>query len=274
MKTILVATDFSPASVNAANYAADMALSIGAGLMLLNVYSVPVSYGELPVVMDMEGLQANADRELNKIKELLNNRTGRRLHIRTAARMGDFFQELKTLCEQVNPYAVILGSQGTTAAQRFLFGSHATYAMKHLAWPLITVPPGASFREIKKIGLACDFNAVLDSIPVEEIKRLMSDFNAELHILHTGKRETFDPDMVFESGMLQELLGKMKPKYHFINNEHIDDGIIEFAEQNQIGLLVTLPKRHNLVERLLHKSHSSQLVLHSHVPVMALHPTS
>jgi len=32
-----------------------------------------------------------------------------------------------------------------------------------------------------------------------------------------------------------------------------------------------LPKRHGLLDKLIHKSHTKQLVLHSHVPVMAFH---
>jgi nucleotide-binding universal stress UspA family protein len=76
---------------------------------------------------------------------------------------------------------------------------------------------------------------------------------------------------VFESGLLQEMLGSIKPNYHFITSNQTDEGIIKFAEENSIDLLVVLPKRHSLLEKLMVKSSTKQLVLHSHVPVMALH---
>jgi hypothetical protein len=38
MKTIILATDFSPAALNAANYAADLASSIKGDLLLLHSY--------------------------------------------------------------------------------------------------------------------------------------------------------------------------------------------------------------------------------------------
>ncbi|MBK8520712.1 MAG: universal stress protein [Chitinophagaceae bacterium] len=41
--------------------------------------------------------------------------------------------------------------------------------------------------------------------------------------------------------------------------------------KNQIDLLVVMPHRHNLLSGLFHKSHTKQLVLHSHVPVMSIH---
>jgi nucleotide-binding universal stress UspA family protein len=99
----------------------------------------------------------------------------------------------------------------------------------------------------------------------------VNDFNAELHILNTGRKTVFDADIVFESGLMQEMTMALKPQFHFIDNENTDQGIIDFAEMNQIDLLIVLPKRHNLLESIFHKSHSKQLVLHSHVPVMALH---
>ncbi len=271
MKTILVATDFSPAALNAANYAVDMALAINADILLLHVYQIPVVYLEVPVALNEEGMMQEAEKGINKIKKQLTRKTNGKLNMETDVRVGAFFPELKTVCERIKPYTVVIGSQGTTAAERLLFGSHSVYAMKHLMWPLITVPPEATFSAVKKIGLACDFDKVVDTTPLDEIKMLVNDFNAELHVLNTGKKEIFNPEIVFESGVLEEMLAPVKPNYHFISNQNTDEGIMDFAEKNHIDLLVLLPKRHGLLDKLFHKSHTKQLVLHSHVPVMALH---
>lgn len=271
MKTILVATDFSPAALNATNYAADMALAINTDILLLHVYQVPVSYGEIPVAVNQEDLQQSAEREINELKEQLTRKTSGKLNVATEVKMGEFFQELKTACERINPYTVVMGSQGTTAAERLFFGSHAVYAMTHLMWPLITVPSEATFSSIKRIGLACDFDNVVDSTPVDEIKTLVNDFKAELHILNTGRKGKYAPEVVIESGSLRRLLGSVKSEYHFITNKDAEEGIMDFAEKNHINLLVVLPKRHGLLDKLIHKSHTKRFVLHSHVPVMALH---
>ena len=272
MKTILVATDFSPAALNAVNYAADMAAAINGDLYLLNICQVPIGYAEVPVIVNLDELMNEAKIEINKLKDELTHKTGNGLQIKTEVREGAFFQQVKNVCELIKPYTVVMGSQGTTAAERMFFGGHAVNAMKNLEWPLITVPQGSRFSAIKKIGFACDFTEVIDTTPVDEIKMLVNDFNAELHVLNTGKQSEFNPDTVFQSGMLQEMIGSLNPNYHFIASENIDDGIIDFAEKNNIDLLLVLPKRHSLFEKLVHKSHTKQLVLHSHVPVMALHP--
>jgi nucleotide-binding universal stress UspA family protein len=271
MKTILMATDFSPAALNAARYASDMALSINANMILLYVFQLPVFYAEVPAGYTEEDMSQDAETELLRLKDELIQKTGGKLNIETEVRMGVFFAELTAVCDRIKPYTVVIGSQGTSAVQRLFFGGHAVYAMKHLRWPLITVPAGVVYSSVKKIGLACDFDLVLDTIPLDEIKALMNDFNAELYVLNTGKKEEFDSEIVFEASMLQEMLPQSRTHYNFIVNPDADEGILNFVEENNIDLLIVLPKRHSLLDKIIHKSHTRHLVLTSHVPVMAIH---
>jgi nucleotide-binding universal stress UspA family protein len=272
MKTIIIATDFSLSALHAANYAADMAANIHADILLLHIYQVPISYSEIPMPMDVEDIMENVEKNLFELKGQLIRRTAGKVKIETDVRMGVFFyQELRLACDAIKPYAVVMGSQGTTKSERLFFGGHTVHAMKHLKWPLITVPPEADFSSIKRIGLACDFDKVLDTAPVDEIKMLVSDFNAELHILNTSKRKECSSEIVYESALLNEMLLDLNPYYHFITNANADEAILQFAKTNDLDLLIVLPKKYPLPQSLVHKSHTKQFVLHSPVPVMALH---
>lgn len=272
MKTIIVATDFSTAALNAAEYAADMALAIQANILLLHISEIPIAYLGMPVAAIEDEMMKDAKNSLSQLKEQLMTRANGKLNIKTEIGAGVFFHELKVVCEKIKPYSVVMGSQGTTAAERAFFGGHTIYAMKHLEWPLITIPPHAKFSQIKKICFACDFDKVVDSTPIDEIKRLVNDFHAELHVINSGKKESHQPDMIFESGLLQEMLISLNPQYHFITDGNTDESIINFVEKNNIDLLIALPKRHGLLKKLIQKSVSKQLVLHSHIPVLAIHP--
>lgn len=271
MKTILVATDFSPAAANATHYAVDMAKAIGGRVFLLYVYQLPIVYMEVPLGMTESDLQEGAEQAMKELKLSLKEKYGEDLIINTEVRKGLFFSELKAISASIKPYAVVMGSQGSTATERLLFGGHTVNAVKNLPWPTVTVPPGASFKPIRKIALACDFEKVYHSIPIDEIKLLLSDFNATLHILNTGSKGSFSPEIVDEAGVLEKLLAPVKPYYHFITSDHTDEAIIAYVEKNEVDLLLALPKRHGLLDSVLHKSHTRELVLHCKVPVMALH---
>lgn len=272
MKTILAATDFSPAAVNAVNYAAGMAQQLQAELVLLHVYQLPVVYTEMPAApMEIADFGEDAERKLRAVKDELAHVTSNQINITTVTKLGMFYPALEEACEERQPYLVIMGSQGTTAAERFLFGGHTVHAMKNLNWPLISVPPNAAFGQIKKAGLACDFIDVEDTVPVAKISKFLSDFGAELHVLNTGRKEQFDPELVFESGILRGLWHNPKHVYHYITAEDTDQGVIDYAGEKEIDLLIVIPKEHSLLERIFFKSHTKQMVLHSPIPVMALH---
>jgi nucleotide-binding universal stress UspA family protein len=271
MKKIIIATDFSEAALNAAKYGKDMAAAINADLLLLHVYEVPVVYSNLPVVVTEQEVLENAELKMDILKEVLEETNSSIVNIETDVRPGEFFEELNKVCTVIDPYTVVLGSQGKTAANRFMFGSQSVHTMKFLNWPVITVPPNSAFHIVKKIGLACDFEKVEATVPVDEVKNLVHDFGAELYVLHTGAKMSYDADMVFEKGLLQEMINDLKPKFHFLGEGNSDEAILKFVDDNHLDLLLILPKRHSLVEKIFHKSHTKQFVLHSHVPVMALH---
>lgn len=271
MKTIIVATDFSKDAFNAATYALGMANVLNAELYLLHVYQLPVSYVDIAYTIELSDLEQLAEKEMKELRERLLTENNSTIKINTAIRLGTFFNELEDVCGMIQPYAVVMGCQGKTAAEHILLGSHAVYAMKHLEWPLITVPVGAGFSSLNKIGLACDFKDVANTIPAGEISTFVKDLNAELHVLNTGKEGEFESGVVFEAGVLRGMLQAVNPHYHFITNDNMEEGVLNFVDKYHIDLLIVLPKRHSLIDRLVHRSHTKRLVLHSHVPVLALH---
>ncbi len=271
MKTIIVPVDFSSVALNAARYAADMAIELGAAIKLVHVYQVPVIYVDAPVPLNQTATEDRAKKDIEEAKEALLLYTGNKVNVEVETIMGVFFEELEKICKTIHPYLVIMGSQGTTAAERFFLGGHAVHTMKHLHWPVITVPPEAKYLGVKKIGLACDFDKVIETIPLNIIKMFTKDLNAELHVLNTGTEKEFNPDVVFGSGLLQEMIFDFKPQYHFITKQDTVEGIMELARANDIGLLIVLPKEHTIIERITHKSHTKKLVLNSYIPVMSLH---
>lgn len=270
-KKLIVATDLSPAATNAANYAADMAMSMNADILLFHVFQVPVSLSEVPLAVNEEEIKHYVETGVIRLKEELSLRTEGKIDIDTLVTPGTFLDRLKSICEDIKPYVVIMGCQGTTASDHLLYGTHAVPALKYLKWPVISVPAGVLYAGIRKIAIACDFDQTTDIFPFEEIKKFVRDLNAQLHVINRTRSTRFDPETIFEAGVLEEMLASLKPEYHFIASKKTDEGIIELVKDLRIDLLIVLPKRHRLINKLIHRSLTKQLVLHSHTPVMALH---
>lgn len=273
MKSIIIPTDFSPVAVNAMNYAVDMAKEIHASVTLLHVYQIPVSITEVPVVMaSVEDIKASAEQKLNEVKKGIEHITSGEVKVYTEARVGNVVDELEEFSKRIQPFAIVMGSTGLTGLERILFGSTTLTAIRHLTFPIIVVPIGTKYKSIKKIGFACDFQQVIETIPTAYIKSLVNLYNAEFHVLNVDyENRHFKPDTPEQSLLLHTLLEDLNPSYHFINNPDIEDGINEFAEKNNLDLVITIPKKYKLLEGLFRKSSTKQLIFESHIPIMCIH---
>jgi len=274
MKTLIVPTDFSPAAINAANYALDMALEINAEVLLLHVYQIPVAITDTPLpLIDIDELKLIANERLDKHRKELEHIASRNIKITTQSALGNMSDELDQVSKKIQPFGVVMGTTGHSAIDRTLFGSNTLSAIKLLTCPVICVPMGKEYGTgIKKIGLACDFREVAETIPAISIKNFIKEFKGELHILNVdhdqyGENKVTQQQVSFLQASLQEC----NPQFHFIQHKDIEEGINEFAENNNLDLIITIPKKHKLLDHLFRKSSTKQLVFGSHIPVMCIH---
>jgi nucleotide-binding universal stress UspA family protein len=274
MKTIVAATDFSPVSLNAVRYAADMARAVNAVLSIIYISPLPMAFSEVPMpAQGMDELIQNAQKQMKQLKSDLDFIQEGKLQIYTEVKSGMVLSEIKSICENIHPHAIVMGSQGSGVIERFMFGSIASSAITSLPSPLIIVPPNAKFDTIKKIGLACDLKKVTKTFPLDQIKLLLQDFKAELYVIHVNldKEESYDIEIMEETEDLQKMLQELNPSYHFLNNTGVNEGLIQFAERNDLDMLIVVPKKHSIIGNIFHRSHSKQVALHSQVPIMAVH---
>lgn len=274
MKTIIIPTDFSPTATNALHFGIEMARAINGNLLLFHAYQVPVSFSDVPIVLvSLEELSKSAETRLETLKKEVEHITSGSVKVYTEPVMGNVTDELEKLCDKIRPFAVVMGSRGSSGIERILFGSNTLSAIRHLTSPVICVPPGKTYGSgIRKIGFACDFKQVVDSTPADMIKDMVKEFGAELHVLNVDYHDKhFTPDTPEQSALLHSLLEEVNPVYHFIENQDIEDGINEFAEKNNLDLVITIPKKHKLLDGIFKPSSTKELVFHSRVPVMCVH---
>lgn len=270
--TIILCHNFTRASSNAALYAASLSDILHCGLLLFHVVVLQLNrVEELSLVVDGEALIREAEEKLELAKMEILQQSGLPVPVHTQAVCGDFFAELQQLCRTVNPYAVVAGAGEGGKNMNRLCGNVNRYMMRQLAWSTITVPACRCPGVIKKIGLACDFRGVIYELPLEEIKALTTQLQAELHVITVVKPEKFDPVVEFESGLLKHRLKSIAPCYHVIPDEDTVNAICEAVQQHQLDLLILLPKQHPLWRRLFYKSESEKIARHCPVPVMVIH---
>ncbi|MFM1793954.1 MAG: hypothetical protein RL642_339 [Bacteroidota bacterium] len=273
MKLIIAPTDFSAISDNAIRYAADMANTMGANLMLVNIYQLPISFSEVPLVtISLDEIRKISEEKLSELKENIEKISNHKIKIYIESRLGDVGEEMEKLTNNLSPIAVVMGTRGTTGVGRFFLGSNTISVVSKVGAPVFVVPPGVRFKTFRKIGLATDLKEVVDHTPVSKIRDIVNFFNAEVHVLNVDyHRKHFTPSTPEETLNMDSLLAGMNPIYDFIENKDINEGLNEFAEKNDLDLIIILPKKHSLLEKFFEKSTTRELIHETHIPLMCLH---
>jgi len=276
MNNILVPTDFSPTAKNAALYALHLARQVnGKKIILYNAYQQPVTTDATmtPIeLIDFDELKQISEANIEQFRTSLQSSGADDIVIETVSEFNTLTAGVDAVCESYNIDLIVMGVTGGGKLDETLMGSNAVNVAKHSTIPVIVVPPGTGFIDIQNVVLACDFKNVVETMPVGPIKTLLDETKAKLFVLNIDHgNKNFSADTPFESLMLDTLFYGYDPEYHFVDSTDFVEGINQFANDKNIDLIITIPKKHGFFEGLFKRSHTKQLAFHSHVPMMVIH---
>jgi len=269
-KTIAVTTDFSQPATNALDYACEFAKAHHFNILLVHIYTIPANYAGdgMSLVTINDALEADKNRlkeELERVKQKYN------ADVEFEARMlvGDFVEALNELKKLSDPEMLIMGAEGEYS-ELWIWGSDWLDALITIDCPILVVPHNSGFRPIKKIAFACDYKNKSLRESATEIKGILSLFNDDFYIVNVNPKPGMPVD---ETGMavLKEVFNDREPLFRTVINKRVIVGLAQFVKETNIDLLIVIPHKHDLWYNLFNKSHTKQLAMLNHLPVMAIH---
>jgi nucleotide-binding universal stress UspA family protein len=274
MKRILVPTDFSETSKNAARYATQLAASIpGASIVLYNLTDrLALGSDSSPLTEDKTDRFTILDAALNNLKTELRDLSD--ASIQTVVEEGSSLTE--NLVRYVRHHGIdliIMGITGATRLEQIFMGSNALNMVNTGACPVIIVPPHAKYTPIRKVLFACDLKDVATSVPVAPIKSVLSSFKPKVFVVNVDADHYVEVSETYKSErvILENLLEDYNPEFYFMRMYDFQESISSFAADREIDLILTVPKKHFFLSGIFKTSHTKKLAYHSHVPILAVH---
>ena len=281
MKTYLVPVDFSAASVNAAEFAAALSHQTDVEhIVLLNTYYVTLTETLLPtpdmVLLSEEEIEQNVDERLGKLEQLKQSLSKK---VRSGVEISTHLNRthlVRAVVENVRAYnadLVIIGSKGNSSNNDAKLGSHVINIAKTSPVPVVVVPKGYSLVTVQRVVVACDFNKVTESVPMEALKKVLNHKGFDLLVVNVdskNKHSTADAERRAAETALYHMLQPYEPQYFFINDTNIISSVLRFAAEKEAQLVIALPHKYSFLQSLIHTSVSQQLMESSAVPILIL----
>lgn len=272
MKTILVPTDFSEASRNAAEYAFEFAKVTQSKIILFHAYHIPVQTVDATVIMVItpQELEKENINRLNIEAEHLKSH-GENISIEFITRAGFATDEIIDMEEELKPDLIVMGMKEAGKVSEFLIGSTATAILKSAQTPVLIIPEKARFTIPSKIALASDYKFETNAHVLDPLKEIAKLFGSQILIVNVVKeKENIEIEKGVAGMQMENYFENIEHSYYFPEDSDTIKGINQFVKNNQVDLLTIIPHKHNLLENLFRKSHSKGLAFHTEIPILAL----
>lgn len=275
MKRILVPTDFSKYSLNAAKVAAQIAKKTEARVYFLHVVDMPVTEtGIIPgqTQQDIaEGLFVLKMVKKN-FKELLNQDFLKGVNVAEAILFDGVYQSVVKQAKKHDIDLIVMGTHGTTGyVNDFFMGSNTDKIVRLSETPVLAVRDEIKKVSFKNIVFASDFGeGVSDSF--EPIENVIKDFDAHVDLVRVITRDDFyysDPMLEVMDDFAKQK-GLKNYKCHVHSADNVQEGINEFAKRQNADLITTITKGRRGLARLFNGSVTNDLIKGSPLPVLTV----
>jgi hypothetical protein len=139
--------------------------------------------------------------------------------------------------------------------------------------PVLVVPYGYMYNDVRRVVLASDFKNVDKTIPLEKVKNILRIFRPELHVVHVNPEIyiSLDEALLAQRNQLAEMLADFHPQFHFITTNDFPESLEQFIDDKEIDLVLTFPRKHSYLSTLIKGTNTQKLVYKNSVPVLAAH---
>jgi nucleotide-binding universal stress UspA family protein len=278
-RSILAATDCSPASEIAVRLAARVAKESHASLYVLHAI-LPELYGvgmRGPVpelaLMDLQNARENLHRYLKHIPNL------RPVKHKEIVFLGSVSDAIQTAVESYGIDLLVIGSHGRHGLAKLALGSVAEWAIRRLTYPVLVAGPTCdkSLRPIRSIVLATDLSQQA-SRPAQYASAMAQDYCARLTVLnvlpHASTTEEQNQIEVSARKKLHQLVpsdcGEPCTLNFEVTTGDVAPAILHSAQVNKADLIVLGANHRAPLTDHVPRTKLSAIIRGSHCPVLAV----
>lgn len=273
MKNILFPTDFSENANNALNYALAIASIFDANLHIINAYQMPYASSAPMTRKLLDTLKDSSQKELDEYKnKILQKESNKALSIIINSIAGDVINVVDDYSNENNIDLVVMGTKGASGIKEVLIGSNAEEVVKHSDKSVLIVPEKANAFSITKVAFAADFQNIENEKLIDPYLSFIQKFEAETLLINIENDEDkiYSSKKTFEAKRLEDIFADVKHSFHFEVDQDVVNGINKFIERNNCDMLAVISRKHNMFEKIFHKSVTNKLTCHTELPMFVI----
>ncbi len=273
MKEILVCIDFSKSSINALKYAVLVANKLECDILMVWVNKPDQSDS----ILDYESPKLKMEMK-DKFEELIEQYKNTLINgkITYKLRKGKVYQEIVNQAKYDDAYMIIAGTHGVSGFEEYWIGSNAYRIVTYAPCPVITVRQNFNIKDsIYKIVLPID-STLETRQKVPFTAQVAKAFDAEIHLLalYSSSMKTIKNKVDSYAKQSAKFLidEGVNCKIECIEASNITNATIDYATKIDADLISIMTEQETSASNIWLGTYAQQMVNHSPVPVLNIHP--
>ena len=154
-----------------------------------------------------------------------------------------------------------------------MFGSVSTHVSQKANCPVLLVPNEIEYKKVKNMVYACDFDHKSFK-HVGLVSDIAKTFAANVHLLFVKTEENERTNYEVDIEDMRTVFHTQAPKLTYtskiITEDDVVEGINQYAQANNIEMVVAVTKHRRFWDRILHSSKTKEMAIYSELPVLII----
>lgn len=269
MMNILLPTDFSENSRNAAAYALQFFRDIPCNFHLLHVLTIPsmavgVSNSVIP-----DDVQKKFEELLSQLHVLKGN-PEHNFHI--SFKVNYLIEAVRQQIAEKNIDLILMGTKGATNKKGPIIGKNTSDVMMKVKCPVMAISENAIFKAHKEILFPTDYKIHYSEKMLNTLLILTNLSKASVKILELFNSE-IEPseEQLTNKNFLENSFVSNKPLVQTYYSAKNSDTDLFFQSNPNVDMIVMAAKNLNLCQKLLKNNSQNQIPFINHLPLLVLH---
>ncbi|MGB5204240.1 universal stress protein [Eudoraea sp.] len=277
MDTILYATDCTKNSTSTLNYAKNLSETLNAKLIVFHIFDIPpVRTSNIRSSEQLHKLSMIEQKEVleDYCKKNLNQNLSKNQLICEVAQNTSIIKGIIDRISKGNIDLLVIGMKDEHSARGFLSGNIANKLIDKKLCPLLIIPPHYSYKKLKKIAYASDFESS-DIIAIEKLSAIAEYYDAEIEVVHIPTMEEYTAmqQMEWFKELLEVQVQYKKISFHMVLANSIEQGLRMHIRDENVDILGMLERENKgLFAAIFNKDIVKKMETLVTIPILCFNP--
>lgn len=276
IKRILIPYDFSETAALSLEHAVFMAKLLKADIYLLHILesvSFTSAFGAAFGNVDKK-LESESNTKLDEIGKQIHMNNG--ITVKSITEVGRIYRKIVDVAKRENIDIIIMGTHGVSGYKKFNVGTNTSKVVEEAACPVISVQTHSKKIGFKKIVLPID-NSPQSRQKVSYALAVARSYGSHICIAGLIDFSNEDNKRMFKLKVDQVgewlLQHGVSVEKKFVEGDNLAKMTMQTAEELDADLIVIMTEQEPSITGFFLGTYATQVVNHSKIPVMAVHPS-